>query len=70
MRVVLYSTKCPKCNVLEKKLTAAGVEYAVSYDVNEMAKKGFRSAPILEVDGELKPFKDALNWLKNRGSDE
>lgn len=64
--VTLYSTGCPKCQVLEKKLIKDGIEFSVSDDINELIEKGFMSAPILKVDDKFLEFKDAIDWLKNK----
>ena len=64
-KVVLYSTHCPKCNVLEKKLDAANINYEVVTDVDVMAEKGFKSAPILEVNGDIKTFSEAIEWVSD-----
>lgn len=66
MSVILYSTHCPKCNVLEKKLKAAGIEYEEVNDVNIMLEKGMQSAPNLEVDGQIMDFTQATNWIKEQ----
>lgn len=63
MKVILYSTHCPQCNVLEKKLNQNHIAYEEVNDVNVMRKKGFLSAPMLEVDGEIMDFKTANNWI-------
>jgi len=63
MDVILYSTNCPKCKVLEKKLDSVGVDYRVVTDVDVMEKKGFSSAPMLEVDGEVMEFGKAIKWI-------
>ena len=63
--VVLYSTHCPKCNVLQKKLDIKHVEYETVTDVNVMQEKGFMSAPMLEADGKIYNFKQALDWLED-----
>lgn len=68
MRVILYSTNCPKCMVLEKKLSSAGVDFEIVTDVDVMQEKGFMSAPMLEVDGSVLDFKDAVNWVNTRGN--
>ena len=34
--VVLYTTHCPKCEILAKKLTEKGVGFEVVTDVDEM----------------------------------
>ena len=69
MEVTLFSTNCPKCNVLEKKLNIYGIDYKLVTDVDEMAKRGFMSAPMLEVDGKVMNFIEAVKWV-NGGSDE
>ena len=69
MDITLYTTHCPQCEVLKKKLDSADIEYSVCDDVDVMAEKGFLSAPILEVDGKSMIFKDAVNWV-NGGSNK
>ena len=63
MNVVLYTTHCPKCKVLEAKLKMKKVEYDEVTDADLMIEKGFMSAPMLEVDGEIMNYKDAVDWL-------
>lgn len=65
MKVVLYSTGCSKCAVLEKKLTNAKVDFEVSDNVKIPMKQGFLSAPILEVDGKMMEFSAAVNWVNS-----
>lgn len=69
MDITLYSTHCPKCMVLEKKLQMAGIDYKLVEDADLMIEKGFASAPILEVDGEPMVFMDAINWVNGRTSE-
>lgn len=66
MKVVLYSTNCPKCQVLEKKLNASGVDFEVCGDTDLMQEKGFQSLPMLEVDGETMDFMSAVNWANKK----
>lgn len=63
MKIVLYSTNCPKCEVLEKKLSAANIDYTLVTDVKLMRDKGFMTAPMLEVDEALMDFKPAVEWV-------
>lgn len=67
MKIVLYSTNCPRCFVLNKKLEESGLEFEVSNDVSVLLEKGFLSAPVLEVDGEFMDFGDAVFWVKKHG---
>ena len=66
MSIVLYSTNCPKCKVLEKKLDSIGVDYTIVTDENLMISKGFSSAPMLEVDGNIMDFGNAVRWAKEQ----
>ena len=63
--ITLFSTKCPKCNVLEKKLKAKNIEYEEVNDVEAMKEKGIVTVPVLEVDGEVMDFKAASDWINN-----
>lgn len=66
MDITLYSTHCAKCNVLEKKLKQKNIEYKEENDVDIMTSKGIMQAPMLEVDGNLMGFKDAVDWVNNK----
>lgn len=65
MTVILYSTHCPKCNVLEKKLKQKNISYKEVNDIEEMKEKGYLSVPVLEVDGTTMDFKAASDWINN-----
>ena len=41
MKIVLFSTKCPRCNVLEKKLQQKNISYEEVNDVEIMKEKGY-----------------------------
>ena len=64
--VVLYSTGCPKCSVLTKKLKAKNIGYELVDDADKMIAMGLTEVPMLEVDGILKSFKEANDWLEER----
>lgn len=65
MELTLYSTGCPKCNVLKKKLDAKGIRYKVVDDLNKITATGFMSVPLLEVEGKVMLFNDAVEWVNN-----
>lgn len=65
MKIVLYSTHCPKCEVLEKKLKAKNIEYEEVNDVGIMLNKGYTNVPVLEIDGKSMDFKTANDWINN-----
>ena len=66
MKVTLYTTDCPKCMVLEKKLTAKNIEYSTVEDVNLMISKGFDTMPMLEIDDKVMDFKAANTWINEQ----
>lgn len=63
MIVTLYTTHCPKCEVLKKKLDNKKIEYDEIDDIKLIAKKGYLSVPVLEVDGTPFNFSTANNWV-------
>ena len=65
--IILYTVHCPKCNVLEKKLTSKNISFKVDEDLEEMMEKGFTSAPMLEVNGEIYDFGQAIKWINSIG---
>lgn len=68
MHLVLYTTHCPRCKVLEKKLQQKGLLYTENDNIDEMIEMGFKTAPLLSVDG-AKPmdFGEAVKWIKEQG---
>lgn len=69
MQVVLYSTHCPRCCVLEKKLKQKNISYEEVNDVEIMKEKGYLSVPVLEVNGKSMDFKTANNWINTQEVD-
>lgn len=64
MEIVLYSTHCPRCSVLEKKLKKKQLHYTEVTDVEVMKEMGLKSAPALQVDGgKLMNFQEANDWI-------
>ena len=69
MEVILYSTHCPKCNILEKKLTQKGINFTIVDDQAEVVKLGkdnkIMSAPILQVNNAVFDFSSANAWIND-----
>lgn len=65
MKIVLYSTGCPRCNVLETKLKKKGIDFEEINDTKLMIDKGFDSVPILEVDGNYMDFGKANEFINS-----
>ena len=66
MNMILYTVDCPKCKVLEKKLNNANISFEICKDTMLMAEKNISKLPMLEVDGEMLTFKEAVDMI-NKG---
>lgn len=64
--ITLYSTHCPKCKILEKKLDNAKIKYEICDDRELMVEKGFDLMPVLDVDGQIMGFGEAVKWVNER----
>lgn len=62
--ITLYSTGCPKCEVLKRRLTNDGIEFDISNDVDKLIEMGFMNAPILQIGDNYYEFSDAMKKLK------
>lgn len=62
--ITLYSTNCPKCNVLETKLKNANIDFNISNNLENLIEQGFREAPILEVNNQYLKFSEAIKWIQ------
>ena len=49
-KIILYSTGCPSCNVLKKKLAAKGIQFEENNDQEFMRSMNFVRVPFLDVD--------------------
>ena len=68
--VILYSTGCPRCDVLKDKLTEKAVPFTENNSVDEMTALGITQVPVLSVNGNLYEFKEAVDWVNNKKGDE
>ena len=68
MNIILYSTHCPRCTVLEKKLEAKGIKFEVETSVDDMLSLGITQVPMLRVDDKLLNFAEANTWVNNQRS--
>ena len=64
--VTLYSTGCPRCKVLEKKLEQRGIIFETVTSIEEMLVLGFAQAPVLCVDQHYYDFGQAVQWLNEQ----
>lgn len=65
MEIILYSTGCPKCNILTKKLDEKHLDCKTIDDEKLMLEKGLTEVPWLEVDGNMMNFPTAVKWVNN-----
>ncbi len=61
--IKIYSTGCPKCKVLIKKLHEKNIQYEECNDTEIMKAKGIQFLPVLEINGDLLDFKQATEWI-------
>lgn len=64
-KIILYSTHCPKCGVLEKKLQRAELDYEICSDAEKMKERGLTEIPMIEIEGQLYRFSDACSWISS-----
>lgn len=61
--IKLYTTDCPKCKILKKKLDEKNVKYEKITDIKVMAELGIRAVPVLRVDDTLMDFGKAIRYV-------
>lgn len=64
MQITLYSNGCPKCKILKTRIDEKNITYETCSDANIMISKGFKTVPMLEVDGKVMNYLESVNWLK------
>ena len=64
-KIILYTTHCPKCRVLESKLKAKNIQYLEVTDEEIMQAKNIEFVPMLEVDGVLMSFTTANSFIND-----
>lgn len=71
--VILYTSGCPHCKALEGNLNKKGISYK-TVDITEdedafnmIEKAGFESAPVLDYNGTMYGFKDAMKLITKGG---
>lgn len=60
--ITLYSTHCPRCIILERKLKEKNIEYIEVNDIDEMIRLGLTYAPALKIDDKMMEFNEAIQW--------
>lgn len=63
--VVLYSTGCPKCEILKEKMEQKGVKYELCENLGIMSALGITFVPVLGIDKTLLNFSDAIKYINS-----
>ena len=67
--IILYSTNCPKCKVITKKLQMKNLAFteidckADTTYIEMLSGKGFKGMPVLQVGDEFYDFAKANKWI-------
>jgi glutaredoxin len=62
--MTLFSTNCPQCKVLEKKLEQKGIQFEITNNIDELIEMGIKRAPILKTDdGQYLDFSNAIKYV-------
>lgn len=63
--MILYTQNCPKCEVLKKKLLQKNLSFKTSSDFSKLVENNIDTLPVLEVDGKLLEFPEAITYVNN-----
>lgn len=67
----LYSSHCPKCDMIEKILNEKGITFELVDDEKVYLpiadKNNIDSMPFAEINGKIFNIKDLQEYIKNRG---
>lgn len=61
--IILYTTHCPKCNVLKAKLDEKNISYQIVDDIETLKTLGFNFFPLLKINNGYYEFKAAVDWV-------
>lgn len=66
--ITLYSTNCPKCKIIERKLEQYNIPYLKINNVDEMVELGLEEVPVIkDSSGEFFDFMAANQLLNEKG---
>lgn len=69
-KIIFYTTNCPRCQVLKKKMDNLGIDYELNDDIEEMMLQGIQTVPVLKIEKQLLDFSQAVKWLKEYEKNE
>ena len=63
--MILYSTGCPRCKVLEEKLKQKQINFEINNNTEEMFKLNITNVPVLKIEYKLLDFVDAVKYVNS-----
>ena len=64
--IILYTTHCPKCNILKAKLDEKNISYTECDNIPTLQALGLTVVPVLKVNGAYMQFKAAVDWVNQQ----
>lgn len=66
--ITIYTTHCPRCEILKKKLEQKKITWYNEIDSIEiMREMGIKQVPMMSInDGELMNFSQAVEWINSQ----
>ena len=64
--VKLYTNHCRKCEILTAKLKEKNIVFEVEDDTEVLVSLGFDFMPVLEVDGKLLNYGEAVKYVNEQ----
>ena len=66
--ITIYTTHCPRCEILKKKLEQKKITWYNEIDSIEiMREMGIKQVPMMSInDGELMNFSQAVKWINSQ----
>lgn len=65
-KVIMYTTGCPKCEFLERALKNKSIDFEIIEGEEAIEAMGYKTTPLLEVNGNIMKFADAVKWVAGR----
>lgn len=63
-QLILYSTGCPRCKVLEERMTQLGIEYEVRENLTPIIEAGYQTVPVVWYRNRYFSFGEAMDLIR------
>ena len=64
--MILYTTNCPKCKILKKKLDKKNIKYDIVTDEKEILALNVLEVPQFFNNEKLLNFSEAIQWINQQ----